>query len=133
MEDIGLIAECGPYGANIAVFTYAIERMAPDLRVVTAPLENKKRFAVLLWGLGEMFARKRMQACLDCVGPVSFPQHQEALQTKRLRSEIDALIALRCGLTEKEFVHLVESFPLVDYRTKHAAHNGFRAAERVPI
>jgi len=42
MEDIGLIAECGPYGADIAVFTYAIERMAPDLRVVPAPLENKK-------------------------------------------------------------------------------------------
>jgi len=56
-----------------------------------------------------------------------------AYARSRLRSEIDALIALRCGLTEREFVHLVESFPLVDYQAKDAVYNGFRAAERVPI
>jgi len=56
-----------------------------------------------------------------------------AYARSRLRSEIDALIALRCGLTEKEYVHLVESFPLVDYRAKDAAYNEFCAAERVPI
>jgi len=46
MEKIGFIAECGPHGADIDIFIYAAGRMAPELKVVPAPLGNKRRLLV---------------------------------------------------------------------------------------
>jgi hypothetical protein len=48
----------------------------------------------------------------------------------RLRSELDGLVAHLYGLTEAEFVHILETFPLVAEPVKVAAHNAYRDVER---
>jgi len=52
----------------------------------------------------------------------------EILTRMKLRCEIDALIAHHCGLSEKEFTYLLESFARIDHRYMIWTINAFRAA-----
>ena len=49
---------------------------------------------------------------------------------KKLRAELDGLIAHLYGLTESEFAHVLASFPLVPEPVKIAARNAYRDVER---
>jgi hypothetical protein len=48
----------------------------------------------------------------------------------KLRAELDGLVAHLYGLTEIEFVHILETFPLVAEPAKLAARNAYRDVER---
>jgi hypothetical protein len=50
----------------------------------------------------------------------------------RLRAELDGLVAHLYGLTEEEFAHILDSFPLVAQEIKDAALNAFRALASNP-
>ncbi|MBU6362215.1 MAG: ATP-binding protein, partial [Chloroflexi bacterium] len=48
----------------------------------------------------------------------------------KLRAEIDGLVAHLYGLTEDEFVHVLNAFPLVAEPVKEAARNAYRDVAR---
>ena len=48
----------------------------------------------------------------------------------KLRAELDGLVAHLYGLSEEEFTHILETFPLVAQPVKVAAHNAYRDVER---
>jgi hypothetical protein len=48
----------------------------------------------------------------------------------RLRAELDGLVAHLYGLSEAEFAHILNSFPLVSEPAKQAARNAYRDVEK---
>jgi len=54
----------------------------------------------------------------------------EPFARARLRAELDGMIAHIYGLTEVEFAHILNSFPLVPEPAKVAAQNAYRDVER---
>jgi hypothetical protein len=48
----------------------------------------------------------------------------------KLRAELDGLVAQLYGLSEEEFTHILDTFPLVPQPVKVAAHNAYRDVER---
>ena len=52
------------------------------------------------------------------------------VERAKIRAQIDARVAQFYGLNEKEFSHVLDSFPLVDERIKLAACNAFRDVSR---
>jgi hypothetical protein len=48
----------------------------------------------------------------------------------RLRAELDGIIAHLYGLTEDEFAHILQTFPLVSTAVKVAAQNAYRDVAR---
>ena len=48
----------------------------------------------------------------------------------KLRAELDGLVAHLYGLSEDEFTHILETFPLVAQPVKVAAHNAYRDVQR---
>ena len=54
----------------------------------------------------------------------------EAVARARLRAELDGMVAHIYGLTEVEFAHILNSFPLVPEPAKVAAQNAYRDVER---
>lgn len=48
----------------------------------------------------------------------------------RLRAEIDGLVAHLYGLTDEEFLHILQTFPLVSEPEKVAAYNAYRDVQR---
>ena len=63
---------------------------------------------------------------------VGLKMHQllESAERARLRAELDGLVAHLYGLTEDEFAHILNTFPLVAEPVKQAARNAFRDVER---
>ena len=53
-----------------------------------------------------------------------------AVERATLRAELDGLIAHLYGLTEREFAHVLSTFPLVSDPVKVAAQNAYRDVER---
>jgi hypothetical protein len=49
---------------------------------------------------------------------------------RQLRAELDGMIAHLYGLTEVEFTHILNSFPLAPEPAKVAAQNAYRDVER---
>ena len=62
-------------------------------------------------------------------GAVRYGIH-EPVARARLRAELDGMIAHIYGLTEVEFAHILNSFPLVPEPAKVAARNAWRDVER---
>lgn len=66
----------------------------------------------------------------DLAREVGLKSHKEGVsdmaQRARLRAELDGLIANLYGLTEKEFTHILSTFPLVDKSVKDAALAAYR-------
>src|SRR5262249_29686606 len=54
----------------------------------------------------------------------------EPIARARLRAELDGMIAHIYGLTESEFAHILNSFPLVPEPVKVAAQNAYRDVAR---
>lgn len=54
----------------------------------------------------------------------------EPAERARIRAELDGLVAHLYGLTEDEFAHILDAFPLVAEPVKQAARNAFRDVER---
>ena len=54
----------------------------------------------------------------------------DPLERARLRAELDGLVAHLYGLTEDEFAHILDTFPLAAQPVKVAAHNAYRDVER---
>ncbi|MFZ1643493.1 MAG: DNA methyltransferase [Candidatus Contendobacter sp.] len=54
----------------------------------------------------------------------------DPIERARLRAELDGLIAHLYGLTEAEFAHILDTFPLVAEPVKIAALNAYRDVER---
>jgi hypothetical protein len=52
------------------------------------------------------------------------------VERRRLRAELDGLVAHLYGLTEAEFAHILTTFPLVADPVKIAAQNAYRDVER---
>ena len=79
-------------------------------------------------------------ARLTCITPefddlakeVGLKKYQVLKPTEhaRLRAELDGLVAHLYGLTEDEFAHILNTFPLVAEPVKQAARNAFRDVER---
>ena len=79
-----------------------------------------------------------LAARLICTAPefdalarqVGLKSHKDGVtdpqQRAKLRAQLDALIAHLYGLTEKEFTHILTTFPLVPQETKDAALAEFR-------
>jgi hypothetical protein len=70
----------------------------------------------------------------DLAKTVGLKSHSEGAtdptERARLRAELDGLVAHLYGLTEAEFTHILETFPLVAQPVKVAAHNAYRDVER---
>jgi hypothetical protein len=62
-------------------------------------------------------------------GAVRYGIH-DAVARARLRAELDGMVAHLYGLTEVEFAHILNSFPLVPEPAKVAAQNAYRDVER---
>ena len=62
-------------------------------------------------------------------GAVRYGIH-DAVARARLRAELDGMVAHLYGLTETEFAHILNSFPLVPEPAKVAAQNAYRDVER---
>ena len=62
-------------------------------------------------------------------GSVRYGIH-DGVARARLRAELDGMIAHIYGLTETEFAHILNSFPLVPEPAKVAAQNAYRDVER---
>jgi hypothetical protein len=62
-------------------------------------------------------------------GAVRYGIH-DAVARARLRAELDGMIAHIYGLTEVEFAHILNSFPLAPEPAKVAAQNAYRDVER---
>ncbi len=54
----------------------------------------------------------------------------DAVERRRLRAELDGLVAHLYGLTEEEFAYILTTFPLVADPVKIAAQNAYRDVER---
>jgi len=52
------------------------------------------------------------------------------VERERLRAEIDGLVAHLYNVTEDEFTHILNTFPLVAAPTKVAAQNAYRDVKR---
>ena len=68
----------------------------------------------------------------DLAKEVGLKHHQllEPVERARLRAELDGLIAHLYDLTEAEFAHILNTFPLVAEPVKLAALNAYRDVER---
>ena len=62
-------------------------------------------------------------------GRVRYGYH-DAVKRAQLRAELDGMIAHIYDLTESEFAHILNSFPLVAEPAKVAAQNAYRDVER---
>ena len=54
----------------------------------------------------------------------------DTLERARLRAELDGLVAHLYNLTEEEFAHILDTFPLVTDPVKVASQNAYRDVER---
>ena len=70
----------------------------------------------------------------DLAKTVGLKSHSEGAtdptERAKLRAELDGLVAHLYGLSEDEFTHILETFPLVAQPVKVAAHNAYRDVER---
>ena len=70
----------------------------------------------------------------DLAKSVGLQGHQDGAtdptERANLRAELDGLVAHLYGLSEAEFTHILETFPLVAQPVKVAAHNAYRDVER---
>jgi hypothetical protein len=70
----------------------------------------------------------------DLAKSVGLKGHQggvtDPTERAKLRAELDGLVAHLYGLSEDEFTHILETFPLVAQPVKVAAHNAYRDVER---
>jgi hypothetical protein len=70
----------------------------------------------------------------DLAKSVGLKDHQDGAtdptERAKLRAELDGLVAHLYGLSEEEFTHILETFPLVAQPVKVAAHNAYRDVER---
>ena len=70
----------------------------------------------------------------DLAKSVGLKGHQDGAtdptERAKLRAELDGLVAHLYGLTEAEFTHILDTFPLVAQPVKVAAHNAYRDVER---
>jgi len=89
-----------------------------------------------------MLALAQCAGNLVCTAPefrgvaeaVGIPVRREIANGTNARSEtkamIDALMAQRFGLTEREFVHVIWSFSSLNYAIKVSTQNAFRSIDR---
>jgi hypothetical protein len=54
----------------------------------------------------------------------------DATSRAQLRAELDGIVAHLYSLTESDFAHILNTFPLVDDAVKQAVRNAFRDIER---
>jgi hypothetical protein len=70
----------------------------------------------------------------DLANEVGLAGHKEGVTNKvqrsKLRAELDGYVAHLYNLTEKEFFHILKTFPLVPEPHKVAAQNAYRDIER---
>jgi hypothetical protein len=70
----------------------------------------------------------------DLAKSVGLNGHQDGAtdptERAKLRAELDGLVAHLYGLSEAEFTHILETFPLVAQPVKVAAHNAYRDVEQ---
>ncbi len=70
----------------------------------------------------------------DLAEEVGLGSHKNGItdpaERQQLRAELDAIVAHLYGITEKEFVHILSTFPLVQEPVKVATQNAYRDYEK---